>query len=96
MFYAFLGVPLFVALTTLFMERRFRKFVFDHFSHHSKKLAQTEKKLVKQLEEATQEIKDEAKITMKQERKIKKIERELKQEDEKIKSKSSWKFWKKS
>ncbi len=80
MVYAFLWVPLFVAITTLLMERRFKKFVFDHFAHHSKKLAQTEKKLKKQLELTAKEIEDEAKKTQKQERKIKKLEKEIKEE----------------
>ncbi|PID34812.1 MAG: hypothetical protein CR971_01355, partial [candidate division SR1 bacterium] len=104
MVYAFLGVPLFVAITTLLMERRFKKFVFNHFAHHSKQLAQTERKLTKKLELTAKEIEDEAKKTQKQEQKIKKLEKEVKKEEgqnqgNKILSKtiiskgSFWKNW---
>ncbi|HKL44540.1 MAG TPA: potassium channel family protein [Candidatus Absconditabacterales bacterium] len=71
MFYAILGVPLFVGITSVVMELRFKKFVFHHFEHHSKSLKKTEKKL-------EQELKEEELRNIKQEREIKKLEKEMK------------------
>ncbi len=71
MFYAILWVPLFVGITSVVMELRFKKFVFHHFEHHSKSLKKTEKKL-------EQELKEEELRNIKQEREIKKLEKEMK------------------
>lgn len=84
MIYAFLWVPLFVAITTLIMERRFQRFVHKHFTHHTKLMQQREKKLQEKLAETVETVESEAKITQKQERKIKKLEKEIKTSEQEI------------
>lgn len=70
MIYALLWVPLFVWITSVVMELRFKKFVFHHFEHGTKSLKKAEAEIKKEL--AQEELKNE-----KQSQKIKKIEKTL-------------------
>ena len=81
MVYALLWVPLFVWITSVVMEIRFKKFIFHHFEHHTKwYIKKTEAELKKELTQ--EELR-----TAEQELEIKKIEKTLKEvKKEKIKS----------
>ncbi len=70
MVYALLWVPLFVWITSIVMELRFKKFVFHHFEHNTKSLKRAEAQIKKELQE------EELKNTI-QSKKIKKIEKKL-------------------
>lgn len=70
MVYALLWVPLFVWITSVVMELRFKKFVFHHFEHSTKSLKRAEAQIKKELQE--EEFK-----TAKQSKEIKKIEKKL-------------------
>ncbi|HRX63848.1 MAG TPA: potassium channel family protein [Candidatus Absconditabacterales bacterium] len=85
MIYALLGVPLFVGITSVVMELRFKKFVFHHFEHHSKALRKTDSELKKELTE--EEMKN-----LKQEKEIKKIEKEMKEKNQPMIKKIMKKF----
>lgn len=70
MIYALLWVPLFVWITSVVMELRFKKFVFHHFEHSTKSLKRAEAQIKKEL------VQEELRNT-KQSKEIKKIEKEL-------------------
>lgn len=77
MIYALLWVPLFVWITSVVMELRFKKFVFHHFEHHSKVLKAADNKL-------KEELKQEEFENMKQQQEIKKIEKIMKSKKKNI------------
>lgn len=70
MVYALLWVPLFVWITSVVMELRFKKFVFHHFERNKNSLKRAEAQIKKELQE--EEFK-----TAKQSKEIKKIEKKL-------------------
>lgn len=70
MVYALLWVPLFVWITSVVMELRFKKFVFHHFEHNTKSLKRAETEIKKELEQ--EELRNN-----KQAKEIKKIEKKL-------------------
>ncbi len=70
MIYALLWVPLFVWITSVVMELRFKKFVFHHFEHSTKSLKRAAAEIKKEL------MQEELKNTT-QSKEIKKIEKKL-------------------
>ena len=76
MVYAILWVPLFVWITSVVMELRFKKFVFHNFEHHTKSFKKADAELRKELVE--EELRN-----LQQEKEIKKIEKEIKNKTKK-------------
>ena len=80
MVYALLWVPLFVGITSVVMELRFKKFVFHHFEHTTKQLHKSDLEIKKELQ--AEELKNAS-----QAKEIKKIEKIIEAKKESMISK---------